>query len=313
MIWGLFKKMVVADRLAIITSAIFVDTTSYPGFYVIVGVLLYAFQIYCDFSGCMDIVIGASEMFQVVLPENFQRPFFSGNLSAFWRRWHISLGLWAKEYIMYPLLKSEAFQAIGKQSRKLLGKKVGKNIPTYVGMLILWIVIGIWHGGSAKLIFAAGILPWIFIVGGQFMQPFFDSIVRVLRINKDCFSYRLFSSLRTISLMCLIWLFAMAGGGEFGGFLRLKQMMDLNPWILFDGSLYGFGLDINDFVIIAISFFAILIVSYFQEKGYQIRQTIERQNIVFQWILLLSGIFTVLMFGVYGPGYNPADFIYAGF
>ena len=312
-LWGLFKKMVIADRLAVMTSTIFADTVTYPGVYVVVAVLLFAFQIYCDFSGCMDIVLGASEMFQITLPENFKRPFFSHNLAEFWRRWHITLGIWAKEYVMYPLLKSRLFQTIGSKTKKLFGKKLGKNIPTYIGMLILWVVIGIWHGGSAKYIFAAGILPWILIVGGQLLQPAFDGTTRLLRIKKDCFSYRLFSSLRTLALMCLIWLFAMTAGGVFSGVTAIKHTIRFNPWVLFDGSLYGLGLDAKDFSLLSISLLLVLVVSYLKEKGHQIRQELEQQNIIFQWIVLLIGIFSVLIFGIYGPGYNPADFIYAGF
>ncbi len=313
-LWGLFKKMVVADRIAIMTSVIFADTASYPGLYIVIAVVLFAFQIYCDFSGCMDIVIGVSEMFQVTLPENFNRPFFSSNLSEFWRRWHISLGTWAKEYIMYPLLKSEVFQSIGKHSKRLFGKKFGKNIPTYIGMLILWVVIGIWHGGSAKFILAAGIVPWFLLVGGQLLQPLFDAIVRVLQIKKDCFSYRLFSAIRTLCLMCFVWLIAMAGTGAYGGITAIGRIISgFDPSILFNGSINGFGLGSIDFKIIAVSFLAILCISGFQEKGYRIREALEKQNIAFQWIILLTGLFFILIFGIYGPEYNPADFIYAGF
>ena len=102
--------MVIADQLGIVVNAIFSNYQTYSGIYLIVGVIFYAIQIYTDFSGCMDIVIGASKMYGVVLPENFLSPFFSRNLSEFWRRWHITLGTWTKDYIMYPLLISKPFQ-----------------------------------------------------------------------------------------------------------------------------------------------------------------------------------------------------------
>lgn len=311
-LWGLFKKMVIADRLAIFTSAVFADPTTYTGWYMVVTALLFALQIYCDFSGCMDIVLGASEMFQVTLPENFCRPFFSQNLSEFWRRWHITLGLWAKDYVMYPLLRTHFFAALGKRTKKLLGKKRGKVIPTYIGMFILWILIGIWHGGTLQYIVAAGIMPWSLIVGGQLLQPIFSKLKSFVR--SDCFSYRLFSSLRTLALMCCIWVVAMAGISTTEGMKALIDMLDLtNPWVLVDGSLLTFGLDIYDFIIVFLGFLAVIVVSTLQEKGLKIREALAQQNLAFQWITLLVALEAVLIFGIYGPDYNVADFIYAGF
>ena len=308
MLWGLFKKMVIADRLAMATAPIFAAPMTYGGLCTIFAVGLFAFQIYTDFSGCMDIVLGASEMFQITLPENFKRPFFSKNLSEFWRRWHITLGIWAKDYVMYPLLKSEAFQNLGSICKKKFGKKFGKTIPTYIGMLVLWLIIGIWHGGSAKYIFAAGILPWILIVGGQLLQPMFRWIVHVLRIRTDCFGYKLFSSLRTLLLMCLIWLFATAP--------NVVSVFDIlrSPMASFSlSSLRALDFNLLDFKLVSACFVVVLAASILQEKGIPIRKTLERQKLVIQWIVLLLGIFVVLIFGIYGPGYDPADFIYAGF
>lgn len=314
MLWGLFKKMLIADRLAIITSIIFADTATYGGLFIVVAVVLFAFQIYCDFSGCMDIVIGASETFQIVLPENFEQPFFSRSLSEFWRRWHISLGIWAKEYIMYPLLKSTAFQKLGKRCKNLFGKKLGKKIPTYISMLIIWVIIGIWHGGSAKFILAAGILPWLFIVSGQLLQPVFDFAVKAFRINKDCFSYSLFSCARTFSLMCLIWLFAMTAGDWDSVISAIRSIfLYFNPWILFDESLLCFCLSYKDFSVLFFALLLVFAVDLLNRRGLSLRSFLEEQNLPFQWIVLMGGIFAVLILGIYGPGYNPAAFIYAGF
>ena len=311
-LWGLFKKMVIADRLAILTSAVFANPSDYTGWIMLIAVVLFALQIYCDFSGCMDIVLGASEMFQVTLPENFKRPFFSQNLSEFWRRWHISLGLWAKDYVMYPLLRTRLFAKMGKRAKRLFGKKHGKVIPTYIAMLILWIIIGIWHGGSFKYIVAAGLMPWIMIVGGQLLQPVFDKLKTC--VNTECFSYRLFTSVRTTLLMCAIWVVAMAGSSTKEGIKALAGMLDLtNPWVFFDGSLMGLGLDMYDFFIVFLGFLAVLVVGLLQEKGIMVREALERQNLAFQWLLLLGGMGIVLVFGIYGPAYNAAGFIYAGF
>ena len=312
-LWGYFKKLVIADRLSILTSTVFENTTEYQGYYIVVAVLCFAFQIYCDFSGCMDIVIGASEVFGIILPENFRRPFLSKDLSEFWRRWHITLGLWAKDYIFYPLLKSKFFQKIGKLAKKKIGKRYGKMIPTFLGLLTIWIIIGIWHGGNAKYVFAAGIVPWFFLVTGQIFSPIAGKFAKRLNINTECFSYELFCRLRTLFCMCIIWLFANAP--SFKG--NLKLLKDLYPLnnssALLRESLYSLNLVSKDFKIILFGLFLVLIVSILQERGIQIRKTLFEQNIIFQWGIELTLIFIILIYGVYGPTYNPANFIYGGF
>ena len=312
-LWGLFLKMVIADRLSIFTTAILGADGVYTGFYMVVALLLFAFQLYADFSGCMDIVLGVSEMFQIGLPENFQRPFFARNLSEFWRRWHITLGEWSKDYLLYPILKSAPFINLGSVCRRRFGKKKGKNVPTYIGLFILWLMIGIWHGGTAKYIFAAGILPWILLVGGQLLQPVFTAMTRWLKVNTACLSYRIFSSLRTLFLMCVIWLFA-SSASLLQGFKTLTGLFPpFNVWVLFNDSLFTFGLDIKDFVIVFIGLTGLFAVSLLQEQGKHIRAALDRQNLVFQWLILLGGIMAVILLGIYGPGYNPANFIYGGF
>lgn len=142
--YGLMKKLVIADLLAPFVRQVFTQYNDFTGFYIVIAVMFYAIQIYADFSGCMDIVNGASKMYGITLIENFESPFFSKNLSEFWRRWHISLGAWAKDYIMYPLLKSSLFQNLGKVCKNRFGKKIGKKIPTLLSIFILWFLIGLW-------------------------------------------------------------------------------------------------------------------------------------------------------------------------
>ena len=129
-LWGCFKKMVVADRAAILVGTLFDNFENYTGLYWLVGILFYALQLYADFSGCMDIVLGVSECFGITLPENFNLPFASCSMTEFWRRWHITMGAWFKDYLLYPILKSSLFQRIGKVARTKFGKKFGKKIIT---------------------------------------------------------------------------------------------------------------------------------------------------------------------------------------
>lgn len=311
-LWGLFKKLIIAERLSTVVSTLYGDFTTYAGIYVLIAVVGYTLQVYADFSGCMDIIIGVSEMFGVILPENFRTPFFSTSLSEVWRRWHMTLGFWVKEYILYPVLKSEFLQRIGQASRKKFGKKAGKKIPTYIGMFITWSFVGFWHGGSWKFIFGSGLFFFVMIVGGMLLEPVFVWLIRFLKINTECFSWRLFQRIRTFLLF--------AGSVSFGraanlpeGFKMWRAAFSIwNPWILFDRSLYWLGLDRQDFWILIFGLMIFLFVSIMQQNG-NVRILLSKQNLVFRWVVLLGLMFSILILGQYGPGYNAAAFIYGGF
>lgn len=126
MLWGFFKKLVIAERLAVVVNTIYGDTDTYRGFYIAIAAIGFAFQLYADFSGGMDIVIGLSEALGIPLAENFDRPFFSKSIQEFWRRWHITLGAWLKDYLFYPLLRSKAFTKLQTDCKRSSGK-MGKE------------------------------------------------------------------------------------------------------------------------------------------------------------------------------------------
>ena len=305
-IYGLMKKLVIADQLGIFVNAVFDNYTTYTGFYIIIAVILYAIQIYADFSGCMDIVYGASKMYGIDLLENFDSPFFSKNLSEFWRRWHISLGTWAKDYIMYPLLKSDLFQKLGKKCKKDFGKKAGKLIPTVLAILILWLLIGLWHGTSFRYIFAAGILPWIYLTLGQIFEDSIKRLTKKLHIKTNCFSFRLFQSLRTFGLMCIVWLIA-CSPSLLGSLDVIKHI-----FVFFDTTIIS-ELPQLPSKIILLCCILVLVVDYLNYKGINVFEKFKDQNIWFRWFILFALIIIILIFGAYGPGYDASEFIYGGF
>lgn len=305
-IYGLMKKLVIADQLSLIVRAIFDNYTTYSGYYIIIGIICYAVQIYMDFSGCMDIVIGSSKMYSITLMENFDSPFFSKTLSEFWRRWHISLGTWAKDYIMYPLLKSRPFQSLGNKCKKAFGKKIGKRIPTILAIFILWLLIGLWHGASFKYIFAAGILPWIYLTLSQIFEGLNQKIVEVFHIKTDVFSFKLFQVLRTLSLMCFIWLIV-----NSPSLLSFKSVIR-NLFIIQDTTLFE-NLPNIPLFIVSIMLTFVISLDYLNYKGINIFEEFQKQNWAFRVIILIILIITILIYGAYGPGYNASDFIYGGF
>ena len=154
--WGLFKKLVIADRLSAYVGSAVSFRQTYTGPYLLLGIFFYAFQIYGDFSGGIDVAIGVAQLFGVRLTENFDRPFFSKRISEYWTRWHITLGTWFRDYVFYPLSVNKSILKLGKWSRNHLGETVGKRVPVYLPMIAVWALTGMWHGYESKYLVCAG-------------------------------------------------------------------------------------------------------------------------------------------------------------
>ena len=312
MLWGYFKKLVIADRVYSISSTVFGNSANYQGFIFIVGALAYTVQIYADFSGGMDIISGAAEIFGVYMPNNFERPYFSRSVAEYWRRWHITLGGWFRDYVFYPLSISKAAQAIGKRSRKAFGPKLGKMLPTYIAMLVVWMLNGIWHGAGKQFV-VYGLYQGFLIVLGMQAEPLNKLLIEKLHIRTDCFSWRLWQMLRTFTLVLLGRIIFKANGLSeafriFGEIARAH-----NLWVFTDGTIFSLGLGPWEMFVLFVAILVLFAVSLMQEKGIHLRETIERQNIVFRWTLYLVAVFAVILLGVYGDGYDASEFIYAGF
>lgn len=313
-LWGIFKKIVISERLAVIVNRIYDYYEAYGGLYVFVAAAMFALQLYCDFSGLMDIVLGYSEVLGIILPENFRTPFYSLNLSEFWRRWHITLGGFLRDYVLYPIQRSKPFKNLRKACKNRFGKGYEKkfNLPLYLSLLISWFLIGLWHGGGWNYIFGVGLYMWFVIVIGEILHPFFMKIATLLHVNTQCASYRLFLRLRTFVLFMFGLSFFRAKTLR-DGFLMWKGAFRIcNPWIFFDESFFNMGLDRREWGILAISLLILFVVSYISEKR-DVRAYLKEQNFIFR-----LGIFAVLFamiiaFGYYGASFNAQDFIYGRF
>lgn len=314
-LWGLFKKLVISERLAVIVNTIYKDYNQYHGVYLWIAMVGFVFQLYTDFSGCIDIVLGVSELFGIHLPENFDLPFASKTLSEFWRRWHITLGAWLRDYILYPILKTELLQKLGARAKKRLGKKLGKKLPVWLGLFVSWFLIGFWHGGAWNFIIGVGLFFWTVIVLGELFQPLFQRVIQILKINTDCFSWKLFQSLRTF----FIFMIGLSFFRSYGGFqegLRIFRMAftDIQLRVLFDGSLLKLGLDSENWKVLIGSLLVLACCGSMRlGLNKSLRKWLEEQNLIFRWLLLLILILSVVLFGIYGPGVSTAEFIYKQF
>lgn len=312
-IWGLFKKMVIADRCAIFVSSIYSNPTERSGGIVAIAVLLFALQLYTDFSGCMDIVFGASECFGIDLPCNFNSPFFSETVSEFWDRWHITMGRWFRDFVLYPILKSAPAQSCKKFLSNKIGKKAAKRITTYTFMMVVWILIGIWHGGEAKYLVASGLLPGFYLISGQQLGGFFEKVTKLLHINTSSFLWHLFRKTRTFLCLCSSWVFIRAAGVEDGLLIIEEIFRHKNVSSPFYEQILSQGLTLVDFAVIAVGIVSLLFVANIREKGIDVREKIMRLNPATQFVFALSVIFLIVIAGIYGPGYSATEFIYKQF
>lgn len=311
-LWGFFKVLVISERLSMVVSAVYDDFELYGGLYIVIATLCFTLQLYTNFSGSMDIVNGVSQVFGIILPENFQTPFFSKSIQEFWRRWHMTLGAWLKDYVFYPVLRTNFFMELPGRLKTRFGKKTAKKITTFSAMFILWTAVGVWHGGAWKYIIGSGILQWIYIVGGELFEPVWVKMRKLFRVNKETKWFAVFQMTRTFLLMSFAFLFFNADSFTTGLSMCGSILTTWNPEILWNGSLLQLGLELKDWLILGLSLILLLIVSIMQQKG-SVREWLASKNIVMRWILLYALLFWVILMGNYGPGYNAAEFIYQGF
>lgn len=311
MLYGYFKKLVIADRLAIFTTQVFENIADYEGLVIAVALIFSAFQLYMDFSGCMDIVRGSSQIFGVTLDKNFNHPFFSKSSAEFWRRWHITLGTWFKDYVYLPVVTSGWLTKITTGTKEKLGKEAAKKVNTAIPLLIVWLLTGLWHGTGWNYI-VWGLYWGILIISSTVFAKQYKKLTELLHINTAARGYQCFQMVRTFFLFTIGRMIS-ALGTLGNTALAAKQLFHcFNPWIFWDGTLYRMGLDYKDFCIAFLSLLIVYKVSALEETA-SVREIIAGKNIVLRWIVYYGLIFSIILFGIYGPGYNASDFVYTKF
>lgn len=315
MMWGFFKKMVIADRLAPMVHQLFeISYTGYNGSEVFLGALAYSFQIYGDFSGGIDITRGAAQMLGIHLPLNFERPFFATSLADFWRRWHMSLGAWMKEYVFFPIMLSKPVTALSKVFRKRYGSYAGKMVPSVAAPMVVFFLIAIWHDIDKQYILN-GLYNALIISSSVALAPVYKKLAEKLHINTETFSFRVFQMFRTFFALCISRIIVKAPNiAEL--FQMLKALFtSFEPDLLLglDGRLFSYGVSQREMFIVFLALLVLLTVGILQERGIKLRETIAKQNLVFRWTLVLGLLAVILIFGVYGPDYDASSFIYGDF
>lgn len=313
MLWGYMKKLIIAERATVIINTVqnnFADK-GYEGLLIAFIMILGTIRIYADFSGGMDIALGLSEIFGISLTENFERPYLAHSISEYWQRWHISLGAWMRTYVFYPLSLSKAFNKLGQKCREKMGNKYGKLIAPTLASFITFFLVGMWHGvGMAYLPYS--IYNAVLVSSATLLEDFYAWCRTKFKVREESKAFKCFQIARTFTLVTIGRYLIISKTPDMMGMIK-ATFKSFNPWIFTDGTLYTLGLDQKNFSLLMISIIILIIVDVIQEKGRQIRQTISNQNIILRWVIYYGAIFSLIIFGMYGPGYDAASFIYQRF
>ena len=298
-LWGFFKKLVISNRLSMITNEIFDKNTEYTGIIILLSGMCYALELYTDFSGAVDISRGIAQSMNISLVQNFNFPNSATSIKDFWSRWHISLSTWLRDYIYIPLG----------------GNRKGK-FRKYINIAITFFISGLWHGVGFK-----------FIIWGllhAFYQILADLITSTLNKIKEIFKYKkilsfisdnnnletFISKFTTFILVSIAWIFFRASDWKVA-YTMIKKI-NKKFFSSIEKLIESGSIDKKDFIVLITS----LLILYFWERvsqKIQVREKISKFYLPIRWFLYILLIHIIVIFGIYGEGYNPANFIYMGF
>ena len=310
MLWGFFKKLVIADRLNLFVTGVVDNYQIHQGLTFWVVALLSTFQLYADFSGCMDIASGVSELFGIQIAKNFDHPFASRSVAEWWRRWHITLCAWMKDYVYFPLAVSPRLIKLSGRIKKACNAKVAKAFVTVVTLSVVWLLTGMWHGVKFCYLIWGAYYACFLIVDTVF-QP--HHLTARLGIDGDSTAWKRFQMVRTTLIFSLGRLITVPD--DFGISLDIFRSMftQFNPWAFWDGTLYTAGLDRGNFILSLLLIGLLLLVEQSQIKNGPIRDRIARLKLPVRWVVWYAALAGILILGIYGAGYDASSFDYMNF
>ncbi len=312
-VWGFFKKTLIADVLAPFVSNVFANYADYDGFTVLLGAFLYSIRIYADFSGYMDIMCGFCQMLDIKLTENFLRPYFSKSIAEYWRRWHISLGDWFKKYIYFPIGMSSFCRRFAKNNKERFSKHFCDTLPATVALLATWLATGFWHGASWRYI-TWGLVNGFFIILSLWLEPLFVKCKSALKINESAFCWRAFQTVRTFFLVTLIKVFPEVGdfSSGFAFILRIFTGFSSRPD---PGSLFALGklsmLETITFFIMIVCVILLFFSSLLQRKQ-PLRTYFNKFPPFLRIFILAISVIIIIAFGI-PASWGGGGFMYANF
>lgn len=296
MIWGFFLKMVIADRIAIFVDAVYASDTDLSGAYILAATVLFAFQIYCDFAGYSIIAQGAAQTLGIRLMDNFHTPYLSTSVRKFWRRWHVSLSSWFRDYLYIPLGGSRRGTA-----------------RTYLNLLIVFAVSGLWHGAEWSFV-VWGLLNGMFQIAEDLLDRTAKKLCRTKSPTRTAsLGEQITRTLLTFALVDITWIFFRADTINTAIRLIRNLLFHFDAWVLFDQSIYSFGLSQQEFSVMLSGIGILLFSDIMAYRGCRLSDLLEAQPLVFRWTVYILSILAIVVFGVWGTNYDAAGFIYFQF
>jgi D-alanyl-lipoteichoic acid acyltransferase DltB (MBOAT superfamily) len=281
-IWGFFKKVVIADTLGVYVNAVYNSPGEHYGLPVILATYFFAFQIYCDFSGYTDIAIGSAQIMGYNLMENFRRPYLSRSISEFWKRWHISLSTWFRDYLYIPL--------------------GGNKVPKwrwYFNLFIVFLISGLWHGANWTFV-VWGALHGAYLVCSLWTSEMRVKVVQFFGLSRLPTVHRYLQIFITFHLVLLGWIFFRANSIS-DAFLLLTNMfhielLDINPAHLSIDVADGMGTE--ELIIAFFSVLFLIAVHMFEESRGSVRTIISSKPLIFRWALYVTLVLAILNLGM---------------
>lgn len=294
MAWGFFEKLVISDRVAIIVNQVYNNYANYQGITLAIATILFSIQIYCDFCGYSDIARGAAKVLGFRLTKNFRCPYFSRTIVEFWKRWHITLTSWFRDYLYIPMG----------------GNRKGK-LRKYVNIMIVFSVSGLWHGANWTFV-VWGVLNGLYQIVGEITCSTRRKLEKRFHFEEQTFGRKLFQILVTFLLVNSTWVFFRAESIHQALTIIRQMLTVFNPWVLFDGTLFQLGLDKAEILVGVLAIIIKIICSVMEYYG-KLYTIWESQGGLTKWILTYGLIVSIIVFGIYGSEYDSGQFIYFQF
>ncbi|MCM1135976.1 MAG: MBOAT family protein [Clostridium sp.] len=294
MLWGFFLKLVLADRISILVNTVYLSPEKYGGAIIGAASILYTFQIYCDFAGYSHIAIGMAKALGIGVMENFRQPYLAVSIPDFWRRWHISLSTWFRDYVYIPLG----------------GNRKG-TFRKYINLMVVFLLSGLWHGAGWTFVLWGGI-HGAYQIAGALLSPVMKKISTFLKMKEQSGSLKIIKIMFTFCLVSFAWIFFQAE--SLASALQIIRRF-LNPriWELFDGTFHTLGLDAANIAVMFIGLFLLAAVDLLNERGIFLSRLIAKERLWIRWPVYITAVLFILICGVWGSAYDTASFIYYQF
>lgn len=310
-VWGAFKKLVIADRIGIFVDRVFEsETVSVPGSIFVCAVIFYMLQLYADFSGYIDMAMGVSESLDIALPENFKRPYFAQSVAEFWRRWHITLGTWFKDYVMFSFVMSGSGRKLGKALKKKWNG-MGRHVVPIIGTMLVWFFTGAWHGRTLSYMLW-GVYYGIIMSVSLVLEVFYPVWKQKLHIREGKW-YAFFGMARTWCIVFVADILIRSESLAQAGEVFRAVLTRLEARALLSRSITSYGLSKYDFLLLLLALFLWLTVSVWEEKGKDVRAYLAARPAVIRWFCYYGVVLLLMITGIYGGSYDTAAFMYQSF